>query len=150
MNLSLFNGETVIVDDKDFERFKDSKWYRNVYGYAIRNAGFGRKGRRSEMLHQLIMGKSPKGCVIDHINCNPLDNRRANLRFVTRAVNNLNSSVRKNVERHQGHWQVRFGLPGQKKQIRVSGIETREEAISIAALLRGALIYHELTKGDRS
>jgi hypothetical protein len=70
----------TMVDDEDFERFKDSKWYLTASGYVIRNAGFGRKGQHTEMLHQLIMGKSPKGYVIDHINRNPLDNRRANLR----------------------------------------------------------------------
>jgi hypothetical protein len=135
----LHDGSIALIDDADFEHVKDLRWYKSAYGYAVLCNGV--------TLHRKLIGQPPKGFVTDHKNQNKLDCRRENLRFVTRAVNNLNSAVRKNVERHQGHWQVRFGLPGQKKKIRISGIETREEAISIAALLRGALIYHELTKG---
>ena len=42
-------------------------------------------------VHQMIIGKAPKGFVIDHINRNKLDNRRQNLRFVTPSENTLNS-----------------------------------------------------------
>jgi len=42
-------------------------------------------------LHRILMG-SPPGCDIDHINGNTLDNRRSNLRIVSRSVNNVNSS----------------------------------------------------------
>jgi hypothetical protein len=146
-NLALSNSDSfAVVDDKDYQQFKDRKWYKSVYGYAICNAGFGRKGRKTEVLHQLIIGKAPKPKVTDHINGNRLDNRRENLRFVSRRLNNLNSAVRKNVGRHQGAWTVRIGL-GHGKKIQVSGIKSEAEARSIMALLKGALIYHELTKG---
>ena len=46
-------------------------------------------------LHRLIM-KPPKDMVVDHINRNPLDNRRINLRVCTMEENNRNLSLRKN------------------------------------------------------
>lgn len=46
-------------------------------------------------LHRLIMDP-PKDMVVDHINRNPLDNRRINLRVCTMEENNRNLSLRKN------------------------------------------------------
>ena len=47
------------------------------------------------LLHRLLM-KPPRNMVIDHINRNPLDNRRINLRICTVDENNRNLSLRKN------------------------------------------------------
>lgn len=46
-------------------------------------------------LHRFLM-KPPKDMVVDHINRNPLDNRRINLRVCTMEENNRNLSLRKN------------------------------------------------------
>ena len=48
------------------------------------------------MLHHAIMGKPPKGLVVDHINHNGLDNRKDNLRFGTNQQNQQNSRSHKN------------------------------------------------------
>lgn len=41
-------------------------------------------------VHHLVMGKPRKGLEVDHINRDKMDNRRENLRFVSRQENNLN------------------------------------------------------------
>ena len=52
-------------------------------------------GKRTIMrMHREIM-KAPKGLLVDHKNCNGLDNRRANLRFATHAENMCNCRKRK-------------------------------------------------------
>jgi hypothetical protein len=43
--------------------------------------------------HHILMGTSPSGMEVDHINGNGLDNRRANLRFVARRVNAINCKI---------------------------------------------------------
>jgi hypothetical protein len=146
--LPLFGGHVAIVDDDVYEWAKDFRWYRSTYGYAVCNVGYGREGRTVWMLHRAIVGEPPAGQVIDHINCDRLDNRRENLVFVTRTLNNLNSKLRKGYHPHQGRWRVRFKVNAM--HIDISGIETEAEAQSIAALIRGSLIYHERMKGGYS
>ena len=47
------------------------------------------------MFHQIVMGQK-EGYLVDHINQNPLDNRKENLRFVIPTANAINSKVPKN------------------------------------------------------
>lgn len=143
--LPLNNGKSTLVDDDVFEWAKERKWYESPSGYAICNMGHGSKERYSVALHTLVMGKSPKGIDTDHINQDTLDNRRENLRFVSRKVNCLNSSKKKWRIKHQGKWRVRFKVGG--LHIGVSGLESEQAAKGIASLIKASLIYHELTKG---
>jgi len=48
---------------------------------------------RHIFMHHQIIGKPKKGMVLDHINGDTLDNRRANLRFVTPSQNIYNTKM---------------------------------------------------------
>lgn len=90
--IKLTGGQYALVDDADFETLNDNKWYtvkdKNTF-YASRNADF--DGNRCEMRMQwAIMGKPPKGHVVDHKDGNGLNNQRINLRICTKAQNNAN------------------------------------------------------------
>ena len=90
------NGDvyTVLVDDEDLERVRAAgPWYvfsvskSNHYPYV--KAYVPNKRGSVIYLHRLITNAEP-GQIVDHINRDGLDNRRANLRLCSRSQNNGN------------------------------------------------------------
>jgi len=81
----LSSGEICTVDSKDFDELLKFKWSLKGGCYASTII----KGKQV-MMHRMLLN-APKGVEVDHINHNGLDNRRANLRLVTRSQNVSNS-----------------------------------------------------------
>lgn len=83
-------GEVVAyakVDDKDYESLAQWRWGLMDNGYAVH--GTNSQGRI--LMHRDIMGcVRGDGKEVDHINHDKLDNRRSNLRLVTREQNARN------------------------------------------------------------
>ena len=98
--IPLTQGKHAIVDPADYHHLAAFKWRlcrtkgKNVL-YAERSIRLP-TGRYSRILmhRQLIKDKLPANLVIDHINGDGLDNRRANLRLATVAQNAWNSKKR--------------------------------------------------------
>jgi hypothetical protein len=90
--LILTKGKVAIVDDEDFEYLNQWKWTylpgKNDRGYAYRRKTIEGK-YRCIYLHRFIM-QTPEDMDTDHINGDPLDNRRENLRICTTAENLAN------------------------------------------------------------
>jgi hypothetical protein len=90
IRLSGINKDNLftLVDDNDYDYLSQFKWYfdgRKIYRtVTIRYS-----------LHREIT-KCPINLVVDHINHNPLDNTRKNLRICTHAQNTANSRKRRN------------------------------------------------------
>jgi hypothetical protein len=154
--LPLSNGGFTLVDDDVFEQVWPYTWRRDSYGYVTRATTVNRRDIVIK-LHNIVIGDAPKPLVVDHISGDKLDNRRKNLRFASQRLNHLNRRdltgiyqeivFDRRYNRRYQYWRVRLDL-GDRKTISISGIKNEAEARSIAALLRGALIYHELTKGQ--
>lgn len=68
----------VTVDPEDSHLLNDR--------FEVNNVGYLYRVRDNKFLHHLIVGKIP-GLEVDHINQNKYDNRRENLRHVTRGDN---------------------------------------------------------------
>lgn len=105
--IPLTQGKFTIVDDDDYERFGHLNWHLS-HGRAVRRYGkWSRetKGYKGNVwLHREIMG-NPEGLFVDHINGNPLDNRKANLRLCTQSQNMGNArktTSRKTTSRFKG------------------------------------------------
>jgi hypothetical protein len=87
--INLYNKECIkvaetMIDLEDLERVKYIKWRLSTSGYAINNSKF----RGSTVyLHRTILNTDQ---FVDHINHNKLDNRKENLRIVTKSQNQMN------------------------------------------------------------
>lgn len=83
-------GCTVLIDEEDYEKVIALNWFITSHGYAKMT-----RRKDKHYLHHFIIGKGENGLVVDHINQNKLDNRKENLRHVTRKVNNENKPMKK-------------------------------------------------------
>ena len=125
------------IDEPLLERYNFS---RNKDGYYRAHV---RRTKNSNMttkcLHQLILGDAPDGMVVDHINRDRGDNRRANLRFVTFSQNSQNRNVNKNSV--SGFRGVSYHIHDRKWLARCHGkhlgnYDTAEEAAAVAKAAR--------------
>lgn len=123
--LKNFQGEIIehtIVSPEDYEELNKFKWCKDKENYVK-----GMINNKAWRLHRYIMinvlkhditSKNP----IDHINNNPLDNRRENLRIVTHSENARNKEKKKNCtskyigvsKRKKGNWMVAIRFNGKK------------------------------------
>lgn len=87
--VTLTRGHIAKIDAADAALVEPWNWSAHVKPtrvYAYRRSG-GKLTAKNLMLHRFILGDVPEGMDVDHINGDPLDNRRANLRVATRAQN---------------------------------------------------------------
>ena len=88
------NGYQILIDKEDVEKIKKYRWRMDKATGYIYSDFISKK----IYLHRFIMGihQDKSGRVVDHINRNKKDNRRANLRIVTHAENLRNLSILSN------------------------------------------------------
>jgi len=80
-----------LVDKQDYEKLKLYSWYKSVRWYVEV-----RSEKKLIKLHRFLFDSDKiEWMVIDHINQNPLDNRRINLRICTQSQNLMNSWPKK-------------------------------------------------------
>lgn len=127
----------VIFDEADRDAIDSKEWFLTPQGYACTKVGVS-AAKRTVGLHRYILGDVEDGMMIDHINRNPLDNRRRNLRVVTPSENTLNSRKRRGCSsRHKGvsksgeMWQVVIRVHGRLKWM--GKYKTEAEALAVAA-----------------
>lgn len=96
--IPLTKGKFALVSECDYKHLKSMKWYvlvRKNDGYCSVKRAF--NGKIIKMANYLL--NPPKGYIVDHINGDPLDNRRENLRIATNKQNCLNKRkyIKKNL-----------------------------------------------------
>lgn len=140
----LKGNKTVLVDNEDYDMLIQHHWFATKKGYVcgiIRTPSV-----KMVLMHRIIMAP-PKGVTIDHINGNPLDNRKCNLRICTHAENSRNKGKPKNnTSGYKGvgvAWNYKFiasiGVNGKTIALGCS-FETAEDAAR--AYNEAALKYH--------
>jgi hypothetical protein len=114
------------VDAEDAERIGQHRWSLHNRGYAITGGG-----NTKVLMHRMVLGlESERGSgrgsgasrpQADHINCDKLDNRRANLRVVTNQQNHQNRQAQQGLtsayrgvyfQKHSGKWCARAKANG--------------------------------------
>ncbi len=81
----------AVVDATDAERLTRWRWHLTSHGYAARCAWIDKRVR-SIKLHRDVLGLTfGDGIVVDHIDRDPLNNRRSNLRVVPASANKQNT-----------------------------------------------------------
>lgn len=90
VEIPLTQGYVALVDDEDAPTLLAmGSWQVNECDGRL-YAGHGQRGTSLRM-HKVILGYD--GGMVDHINGDGLDNRRANLRFATGSQNNANAGL---------------------------------------------------------
>lgn len=114
----LTKGLHAVVDAKDVHLVDGFNWQAAVSGrsiYAVRSVRESGK-RRAVLMHRLLTG-APIGPEVDHVDADGLNNRRANLRVVSKAQNQQNARPKvtntsgfKGVTLHKrtGRWQAKI------------------------------------------
>src|SRR4051794_32206794 len=87
--ITLTQGQQTTVDEQDLELVRKYKWYALKVAsgsYYATTQIQTEDGHKRLYLHRLLMNP-PAGLVVDHIDGNPLNNSRSNLRVCTQAQN---------------------------------------------------------------
>ena len=148
--IKLTRGQYTIVDVEDFERLNQYEWHCTHGDYAKRvvpnKSGKGSK-QAGVYMHRLVC-PAPDGMFVDHINRNPLDNRKANLRPATHKQNVWNRKfVRKGGKtRYNG---IRWDKNKQKWQVRLTIDGRRESFGYYADEVEAAKAYDRVAKQHR-
>ena len=117
----------VLIDEEDYEKITKYTWWLKQNNYVYTNTK-GKKNRTSIYLHRLIMD-APKGLEVDHINHNPLDNRKQNLRICNKSQQNINkTNIFAGVSKFRDKWRARIKKDG--KEIHLGVFNTKEEALT--------------------
>jgi hypothetical protein len=89
--ITLACGRSALVDAEDFEAIKAYPWH--AHSCRDRVYAITRQHGAAILMHRRILGAA-SGAIVDHINGNTLDNRRANLRFASNQQNSMNHRPR--------------------------------------------------------
>ena len=143
-----------IVDCDIAELVSHRRWCIDSGGYPVANCG-GSLVR----LFDYVMAKSgvfkPKGCYVDHINLDKLDNRRQNLRIVSPTENAKNVPLRANntsgytgVSKKitkNGHILYRSYITINKKRIHLGEFKTIQDAAQARSLAESKYGFYTRT-----
>lgn len=141
--IQLTQDKYALVDDEDFAWLNQYKWHYGYRGYAARTIKINDK-KKHVYIHRLIIEKLKlieTKMEVDHIDGNPLNNQKYNLRICTHRENTLNSRLRKDnkcgsrgvwfdkSEKRVKRWKAEIMNKGNK--ICLGYFLTKEEAIFV-------------------
>lgn len=143
MTIKISNKD-VLIDSGYFDFLNRFNWFVDTDGYAKTTMFFSKW--HNIPMHRLIMGMRNE--IVDHIDCNPLNNQNSNLRFVANHQNLANSKKRKKPK--SGFRGVyRASTPNERWEAYIYGKGKHKGRISIGCYdtaRAAALAYNEKAK----
>lgn len=138
----------VLIDTEDLDKVMsfEGRWTVGTGGYIISKDISGE--RKSRRLHRVVTD-AKTGYEVDHINHNRHDNRKSNLRVVTKSVNlqnlkgakkNNKSTGVRNVCFHKRIKKYQVKMQVNKRAIHGGFYDTLEEAAEVATKLRAIVM----------
>jgi hypothetical protein len=140
------SGNQFIFDLENYEKIKNLTWYDAKTGY-VKTKSFHKSP--TILLHRFIMNCVNDDFIVDHINRNPLDNRKSNLRIGTMSDNQHNRKLSKNnksgiigVQKQLNKWNASICV--NYKKFNLGTYEKFEEAI-VARLQAEKIFFGEIS-----
>lgn len=136
----------VIVDDCDYNKVKDYAWYINSGG-AVYRTTYKSNNIKCITLHRFILDVDDSGLYVVHKNGNKLDNRRNNLKIISRSNRRAliakfkrGSSKYKGVSAYLGKWKATITKNGKVTHL---GYFNTELEAARAYNARAKILYGE-------
>lgn len=118
--ITLTKGFVAIIDSEDIGKVAGFTWYASHSSGGVHYAKAHMRDGRNEYLHRLLLGLPD--AEIDHIDGNPLNNRRSNLRLATSSQNSANTRARAGRTLPKGVYLTKSGRFEAKIQIKGESI----------------------------
>tara|TARA_R110000868_G_scaffold131137_1_gene341078 strand:+ start:525 stop:1031 length:507 start_codon:yes stop_codon:yes gene_type:complete len=83
MELKTKKGESFFIDEEDYGKVKHINWRMHPKGYIF---GWCTNDKVNIRLHRVLLN-APFGVIVDHIDHNPSNNMRSNIRLCTQSEN---------------------------------------------------------------
>jgi hypothetical protein len=145
--INLTKGYSTIVSIEDYEWLMQWPWHSRIihhqrrdYVCATRNGPTGTRTTITmsrAIVERMTGGPIPEGHEVDHINGDPLDNRRANLRIATKGQNAQNRKARlresgiRGVSYHRSSGKWRAGITNSDGFVSLGMYDTEEQAAAV-------------------
>lgn len=133
--IPLTKGQFATIDAEDYGRIMAmGKWHLSSTGYAVQRSRI--NGKLYTIRMHRVLNKTPDGSITDHLNGNPLDNRKSNLRTASFLQNSQNRHSTKGYSWDESKhlWLVRY------KGVFYGRYKTEAEAQEAYKLARAGVI----------
>jgi hypothetical protein len=153
VRIALADGRVALVDEADASIVRGLRWSVMLRPPGLAYArssipGIGRHGRHI-LMHRLILD-APAGAMVDHINGDGLDNRRANIRVCSARENRQNSRRKlsnvcgfKGVSPSKSKWMARINTEAGQTYL---GVFDRPEDAALAYDQAALRIYGQYAR----
>lgn len=136
------NGYEFEFDEQDLLLVESRRWFGSKRPHGIYVVAFG----PTRYLHRLIAG-APAGTFVDHLDHNPLNNKRSNLRLASTAQNAAYKARqwKRNKSGYKGvHWNQTRSVGGWRAEVSFSGRKVRSKRFKTK--IEAAREYDRLAK----